>query len=79
MRIGRNPAAARSPAIGVHEVASRDLTFGLTRVLGGPPDDATLMGLWAITSPEVYAKLTHAGWDRDVYESWLAATLDRHC
>ena len=56
-----------------------DLTFGLTRVLGGPPDDASLMGLWAITSPEVYAKLTHAGWDRDVYESWLAATLDRLC
>jgi AcrR family transcriptional regulator len=62
------------------EVRRRDdLVFGLTRVLGRAPDDATLMGLWAITSPEVYAKLTHAGWDRDAYESWLAATLDRLC
>jgi AcrR family transcriptional regulator len=77
--------AAASDAAVAAQLAEReagrraDLAFGLTRALGRPPGEATLAGLWAITGPEIYAKLTGAGWDRDTYESWLATTLDRLC
>lgn len=77
-------AAASDPAIAA-QLAEReagrrdDLAFGLARALSQPPGESALMGLWAVTSPEVYAKLTGAGWDRDAYESWLATTLDRLC
>ncbi len=75
-------AAASDPALAA-QLAEReagrrdDLAYGLTRALGQPPGESMLMGLWAITSPEVYAKLTGAGWDRDAYQSWLATSLDR--
>lgn len=77
-------AAASDPAVAAklaeREAGRRDdLAFGLTRALGQPPGGSVLTGLWAVTSPEVYAKLTGAGWDRDTYRSWLATTLDRLC
>jgi AcrR family transcriptional regulator len=77
-------AAASDPAIAAQlaerEAARRDdLAFGLTRALDQPPGESALMGLWAVTSPEVYAELPGAGWDRATDEAWLARTLDQLC
>ncbi len=54
-----------------------DLAHGLALTLDGPPDDTTLDGLWAITSPELYHKLAGQGWSRAAYEAWLATVLTR--
>lgn len=55
-----------------------DLAYGLERALGRPLDETTVDGLWAITSPDTYAKLVDARrWTREAYEDWLAVVLDR--
>jgi AcrR family transcriptional regulator len=76
-------AAAGDPAIAA-ELAEReagrrsDLAHGMRLVLGKTLDDATLDGLWAITSPEMYEKLVLGrGWTREAYETWLVGTIDR--
>jgi AcrR family transcriptional regulator len=75
-------AAAGDPAIAAQlsereEGRRADLAYGLTLVLGDRPDDTTLDGLWAITAPDAYAKLTGRGWSRTGYQEWLAGTMDR--
>jgi AcrR family transcriptional regulator len=76
-------AAAGDPVLAA-QLAERedgrraDLAHGLTLVLGDAPDDVTLDGIWALTSPETYAKLTGGrGWSRSRYQDWLAGALDR--
>lgn len=56
----------------------QDLADGLMRVLGRSVDAQTLDTLWAMTSPEVYAKLsTERGWTVQRYQTWLVGMLDR--
>jgi AcrR family transcriptional regulator len=76
-------AAAGDPAIAAQlrereDGRRADLAYGLERALGTRPDETALDGLWAVTSPDTYAKLVDARqWTRDAYEGWLAVVLDR--
>ena len=54
------------------------LAYGLERVLGRELDQTAIDGLWAITSPDMYAKLVNARqWTQEAYEDWLTVVLDR--
>ena len=49
--------------------------LGLGLVTGGDLDDATIDGIWALSSPEVFAKLVlDRGWSPDAYRAWLTET-----
>lgn len=55
-----------------------DLAYGLERVLGRRLETTVIDGIWAITSPDVYAKLVGVRqWTREGYQDWLALVLDQ--
>jgi AcrR family transcriptional regulator len=50
---------------------------GLELVLGRAPSEPVIDSLWALASPEVFAKLTaERGWSVAGYQSWLADTAN---
>jgi AcrR family transcriptional regulator len=54
-----------------------EIVRGLTLILGQRPPSRLADSLWAIASPEVYAKLViDRGWSAARYERWLADTVD---
>jgi AcrR family transcriptional regulator len=76
-------AAASDPGLAAtlrgREAGRRqDLADGLARVLGRPVDDELLDTIWAMTSPEVFAKLRgERQWSLQRYRDWLTELLDR--
>src|SRR5262245_36815772 len=54
-----------------------EITRGLGLILGHPPPSRLADSVWAITSPEVFAKLVvDRGWPAARYERWLTDTVD---
>jgi hypothetical protein len=48
---------------------------GLQLILGKPAPENLVDSIWALASPEVFAKLTlERGWPLDRYEKWLVET-----
>jgi AcrR family transcriptional regulator len=53
------------------------IAAGLSMVLGAPPSGRLTDAMWALASPEVYAKLVvDRGWSSADYEQWLVSTAD---
>ncbi len=51
------------------------ILIGLERILGKQPPETLVDSIWALASPEVFAKLTNErGWTVDRYEQWLVQT-----
>jgi len=51
------------------------ILVGLELILGKQPPEILVDSIWALASPEVFAKLTEErGWTVDRYEQWLVQT-----
>lgn len=56
----------------------RDLSQGLTRLLGSPVSDSVLDMVWAVSSPEIYGKLhEERAWTCEQYRDWLLMFLNQ--
>jgi hypothetical protein len=53
-----------------------EIVRGLGLILGRRPSDRLVDAIWAIASPEVFAKLVmDRGWSLSSYERWLVDTV----
>ncbi len=51
------------------------ISAGLELILGNEPSEPLVDSIWALASPEVFAKLTQdRDWPVDRYEQWLVET-----
>jgi AcrR family transcriptional regulator len=68
--------AAARVRLEVYEADRRTVILaGLELVLGKVPPEMLVDSVWAIASPEVFAKLTQErGWTADQYQQWLVPT-----
>lgn len=56
----------------------RDVAAALELIMGRAPTPVERDGVWALTSPEVYALLVEdSGWTPEQYAAWMAETLER--
>lgn len=70
-------AAAKERLERYETVRRATIAAGLELVLGQAPGDRVIDAMWALASPEVFAKLTgERGWSMDSYQSWLVETAD---